>query len=296
MRLSVALALAAGALNATAGAQMARTAPSPAANADAVAAERIKPFQYLYGSAEAGALSVQAWHALVDYARQRVRHRPHDSVVLAEGATFEQPRFVPCGRKPLAAVFDVDETVILNLGIEANAAAGLPAAGAAFDRWARTGAQAVAPVPGAVYSVNALRKMGVTVIFNTNRSSKEAEGTADAIAAAGLGRPVHLKTLYLAGDDAMGTRKDGRRWTISKKYCVITLAGDQLVDISDRFNPPGISVADRRQAALRGWVAQMWGNGWFVLPNPVYGSGLRGGLDDIFPADKRWTDTGTEAK
>lgn len=293
MRVSFVLALAASALSASAGAQMAQpTPPATAANADPVAAERIKPFQYLYGSAEAAALSIESWHVLVDYARQRVRHRPHDSVVLAPGATFAAPHFVPCGHKPIAAVFDVDETVILNLGLESWAALGNPSGGGVSTRWAQTGAKAVAPVPGAVYGINALRKMGVTVIFNTNRSTKGAEGTAEAISAAGLGRPVHLKTLFLAGDDDMGPRKDGRRWTIARKYCVITLAGDQLVDIADVFNPPGIAVADRRQAASRGWVAQMWGNGWFVLPNPVYGSGLRGTVDDIFPADKRWTDTG----
>ncbi|MGZ3173013.1 MAG: HAD family acid phosphatase [Croceibacterium sp.] len=293
MRVSLVLALAASALSASAGAQMAQPAPPPAAaNADPVAAERIKPFQYLYGSAEAAALSIESWHALVDYARRQVRHRPKNSVVLASGAAFEAPRFVPCGHRPIAAVFDVDETVMLNFGLESWAAGGNPSGGGVSTRWAQTGASAVAPVPGAVYGINALRKMGVTVIFNTNRSTKTAEGTADAIAAAGLGRPVHLKTLFLAGDDDMGPRKDGRRWTIARKYCVITLAGDQLVDISDVFNPPGIAVADRRQAASRGWVAQMWGNGWFVLPNPVYGSSLRGTIDDIFPADKRWTDTG----
>jgi predicted secreted acid phosphatase len=130
------------------------------------------------------------------------------------------------------------------------------------------------------------------VIFNTNRSNKSAAATADAIATAGLGTPIHLKTLYLAGDDQMGSRKDGRRWTIATDYCVIAMAGDQLVDISDLFNAKGLSVTERRQAATRGWVAQMWGNGWWVLPNPVYGSGLQGGLDNIFPADKRWTDPG----
>jgi hypothetical protein len=26
-----------------------------------------------------------------------------------------------------------------------------------------------------------------------------------------------------------------------------------------------------------------------VLPNPVYGTALKGGLDDVFPADKRWS-------
>lgn len=29
-----------------------------------------------------------------------------------------------------------------------------------------------------------------------------------------------------------------------------------------------------------------------VLPNPVYGSALQGGPDDIFPKDKQWRDFG----
>jgi predicted secreted acid phosphatase len=289
--LSLALALAACALAAPGAAQMARTAPSAANDdVDPVAKERIKPFQYLYGSAEAAGLSIQTWHALVDYARQQVRHRPKHGVVLSEEATFDNPQFVRCGRKPLAAVFDVDETVILNLGLEARAAAGA-SGGGMVGSGGNSGSPAVAAVPGAVYGVNALRKMGVTVIFNTNRGKGSAEGTAAQIAAAGLGTPVHLKTLYLAGDDTMGSRKDGRRWTIARDYCVIAMAGDQLVDISDMFNAKGLSVAQRREAASRGWVAQMWGAGWWVLPNPVYGQGLQGRLDEIFPADKRWTDT-----
>jgi hypothetical protein len=27
-----------------------------------------------------------------------------------------------------------------------------------------------------------------------------------------------------------------------------------------------------------------------MLPNPVYGPGIRGGFDDVFPTDKRWAD------
>ena len=43
-------------------------------------------------------------------------------------------------------------------------------------------------------------------------------------------------------------------------------------------------------SALLAWaVARLWGAGWFVLPNPVYGSALKGGFDDLFPADRRWT-------
>jgi predicted secreted acid phosphatase len=275
---------------ATAPAPVAAPPPVRVADGAAVAAERLKPFQYLYGSGEAAALSIQAYHALVDFARARVAQRPTDSVILAEGSTLAAPRFLPCGAKPLAAVFDVDETVVLNLGLEARAAAGESTAGGVLGRWAQTGAQAVAPVPGAVFALDALRQMGVTVIFNTNRGADSAEGTAAAIANAGLGKAVHGETLFLSGDDAMGSRKDGRRWTIAQKYCVIAMGGDQLGDFSDLFNVRGLPVTERRQAAARGWAAQMWGAGWFMLPNPAYGPSLAGTLDEIFPADKRWTD------
>ena len=140
----------------------AQTAPLPAAAPIAspedasVAAERIKPFQYLYGSAEAGALSIQTWHALVDFARERVARRPGDSVVLAEGSTLAEPHFVPCGNKPFAAVFDVDETVILNLGLEAKAAAGESLGGGALGRWSQTDLSGMLPLnqPGKVQALD----------------------------------------------------------------------------------------------------------------------------------------------
>ncbi|MBO0749764.1 MAG: acid phosphatase [Porphyrobacter sp.] len=299
MRLAIVLGAVALALGAPAAAEQAAPAmgraPAPPAgqsNDAAVAAERIKPFQYLYGSGEAGAISIQAYHALIYFVRAWAAQRPEDSVVLAQGATLASPSFVPCGDKPLAAVFDVDETMIQNLGFEARAATGEPYSGDRWTRWEATGAHAVAPIPGAVTAVNELRKLGVTVIFNTNRDADQAEGTAAAIAAAGLGQAVHGQTLFLKGDDAMGSGKDGRRWAIAAKYCVIAMAGDQLGDFSDLFNAKGLSVPDRRQAATHGWAARLWGNGWFVLPNPVYGPALSGGIDDIFPADKRWPDAG----
>jgi hypothetical protein len=37
-------------------------------------------------------------------------------------------------------------------------------------------------------------------------------------------------------------------------------------------------------------TAPLWGAGWFILPNPVYGTGLKGTIGDIFPPEKRWTD------
>ncbi|MEO5938259.1 MAG: hypothetical protein ABIQ43_04540, partial [Sphingomonas sp.] len=71
--------------------------------------------------------------------------------------------------------------------------------------------------------------------------------------------------------------------------------GDQLGDFSDLFNAPGFDPAARRTLAQGRAVKMLWGHGWFVLPNPVYGSGLKGDLDTVFPRDKRWSDPGPPA-
>ena len=248
--------------------------------------------QYLYGSGEGAAISVQAWHALLGYVAGKVKARPTDSVVLAEGATLDAPKFAPCGDKPFAAVFDVDETVMLNTGYEYHGAkVGQGFDAASWDKWEKTGEGAVGPVPGADHVLAALRNLGVTVIFNTNRSAANADATARAIKAAGLGEAVHGKTLYLSGDDAMGSRKDGRRWTIARQYCVIALGGDQLGDFSDLFNA-GQTPAARRAAVQSPAIAAKWGAGWFVLPNPVYGTALKGSRDEVFPPALRWAPTG----
>ncbi|MBO9671406.1 MAG: acid phosphatase [Sphingobium sp.] len=253
--------------------------------------------QYLYGSGEAAALSIAAYRSLTDFAQTQVTKRPADSVVLAEGSTLDAPRFEACGDKPLAAVFDVDETMILNLGEEWHeASSGRPYDGKVWDKWEKTGADKVAPVPGAVSAVNALRRMGVTVIFNTNRLAENAAQTAAAIKFAGLGDAVHKETLFLKGDDTMGSAKDGRRTTIAAKYCVIAMGGDQLGDFTDLFNQQGMGVKGRRDEVSSGWASRLWGAGWFLLPNPVYGSGLKGGFDDVFPMDRRWSVPPEETK
>jgi len=267
-------------------------APAPAAAPSPVAAAPATPpagMQYLYGSGEGAAISQQAFAGLVDYVRAQVRSRPAQSVVLAHGSDLANRQFVPCGDKPFAAVFDVDETLLLNLGFEYHDARHSgPYDPSAWERFERTGAASVAAVPGAVAMVDALRGMGVNVIFNTNRAAANAQPTAEALRLAGLGTAVHGETLFLKGDDASGSGKDGRRETIAARYCVIAMGGDQLGDFSDLFMAER-SVPARR--ALAGeTAAPMWGRGWFLLPNPVYGAALRGDFDDVFPVDKRWVD------
>jgi 5'-nucleotidase (lipoprotein e(P4) family) len=247
--------------------------------------------QWLYGSSEAAALSIQAYRGFRNYAAAIARHRPHNSVVLAEGSTLQDPRFVPCGRKPLAVVLDVDETALLNIGYEYDQAA----QNRAYDPkrwsdWERTGVRSVRPVPGAVNALSTMRKAGIKVIFNSNRSLENVSYTAMALDAAGLGPARHLDTLFVTGDAPGGSAKDARRALIASRYCVVAMTGDQLGDFSDLFNAKDLSIFGRRELTMAGKVAQMWGNGWFVLPNPVYGTGVKGNFDDVFPTDTRWAD------
>ena len=268
-------------LGASASAQTPPAAPTPPGG-----------MQWLYGSGEGGASSIQAWHAFRDYVVAKARARPRFSAVLAPGSMLAARRFIPCGGRPLAVVLDADETAIQNLGFEYDDAIhpGRAYDQARWNRWEESGANAVLPMPGAVTALRAIRRAGVTVIFNSNRQASNAAQTATALNGAGLGPAVHGRTLWLQGDVAEGSAKDPRRAAISRRFCVIAMAGDQLGDFSDLFNARGLPVPDRRRAATNAPFARLWGNGWFMLSNPVYGPGVRGTLDDVFPADRRWSD------
>lgn len=268
-----------------------RVAATPAAAPEPA---NLRAKQYLFGSGEAAALSRQTWRVLADYVDGQLADGVARSVVLAPGSTLGSLSFLPCGARPPAIVLDVDETALLNLGAEYDdLIAQRPRFDeAVWDRWEKTGAAFVAPTPGAKEALDRLRDHGVTVIFNSNRASANAAGAEAAINAVGLGPAKHGETLFLRGDDASGSRKDGRRQLIAGKYCVLAMAGDQLGDFSDLFNSEPAGVAARRATVAYSGVADMWGNGWFVLPNPSYGTALKGGPDDIFPRDKQWRDPG----
>jgi 5'-nucleotidase (lipoprotein e(P4) family) len=251
--------------------------------------------QFLYGSGEAAALSIQAYQSLWNYVSIEIGYlrdkTKAQAVILNRGSTLAAPRYDECGKRPLAVVFDIDETVLLNLGYEADEASrGLKYDESRWGRWEATGADKVAAVPGAAETIAALRREGIAVVFNTNRSMGNAEGTIKAIEAAGLGPVTLHDTLWLKGAGESG--KDERRWRIAQTYCVVAMAGDQLGDFTDLFNDPAMPIAVRRNSAVETMVNQLWGRGWFMLPNPVYGTGLKGAIGEVFPADKRWTDPG----
>lgn len=262
------------------------TPSSPVTDAD----DAPDSMRWLYGSGEAAAVSIQSWRMLADYAVARSRERRvPQSVPMGLAGTVSQPSCRDGDRtKPLAVVFDVDETLILNAGYEYWLAHGNSYSSESWKQWEENGAALVSPVPGAVTAMRRLRDAGITPVFNTNRQHSP-EGAVAAIAAAGLGDAVHRETLFLRGDDGTsGSGKDGRRAMIAEDFCVIALAGDNLGDFADIFNLEGQTVQARRQLAARGEYARLWGDGWFALPNPVYGDAIDGTIGEVFPPAVRW--------
>ena len=245
--------------------------------------------QWLYGSAEGASASIQTFRAFERFVAAAIRNRPRDSVVLKDGVTLAAAGFVPCGDKPFAVVLDADETAVQNQGLEyALAARGVSSDRPVMNAWQNAPQTAAPAMPGAVEALRNIRALGVTVIFNTNRDSPTAAATAATLNAAGVGPAEHLKTMFLRGDVDGKSGKDGRRWHIASNYCVIALVGDQMGDFTDLLNERGLSPLERRRLASSGPIGGLWGNGWFLLSNPVYGPGLRGTIDEVFAPEYRW--------
>lgn len=246
------------------------------------------PMRWTYASGEAVGASIQAWRALADFAIVAAGRKPAVSVPMGLPGAAGGIATTSCAGKPPAVILDADETAILNVGYEYWQALGNPGGGETFARWADTGAAQTRPVPGAVTGVRRLREAGIAVIFNSNRPASAAPGTIRAIEAAGLGKAIHRESLFLIGDDALAGNKDGRRKIISDRFCVVALGGDNLGDFAHTLNDPAQTVQQRRERTARGDLAQLWGNGWFMVPNAAYGAWQRGTIGEVFPPDVRW--------
>jgi predicted secreted acid phosphatase len=273
--------------------------------------------QFVYGSGEGLAISRQAFAAIETFVDAEIKnkHKPLRSVVLDISAMDKagncggdgdcllrvKPITTPCmpNAKP-AVVFDADETLLLNLGAEYDSVVqGHPYSAPWWEQWEREGSGIVKAVPGAPEALSTLRGK-VKVIVISNRDAKPtapvagdpvdfADYTIAALKNANLGTFKHSgadQDLFLQGefgDKANG--KDARRKHVASEYCVIAMMGDQLGDFADQFI--GLKAPRRRELADS---MPFWGRGWFLLPNPIYGSAIAspGDVDDVFDSSAHW--------
>jgi len=181
---------------------------------------------------------------------------------------------------PPAIIMDIDQTLVN--GIDFQLGHEPPFTAKKFDDW--NASHVATPVPGAPEFVKLARASGVRVFFLTNRY---CDTTADSSCAQ---KRISVQDLIEAGipaDDAdvslagerpnWGSEKKVRRDHIAEDYRVIMLFGDDLGDFIPcvRRRPlvpctEGGTIANR--FALTDEHAAYWGAGWYVLPNPMYGS------------------------
>lgn len=258
--------------------------------------------QFVYGSGEGAAISQQAYAALTRFVLDEVKKAPkaRRSVVLNSTSLFE-PAFTACDRREPAVIFDADETLLLNYGEQyAEMVLGVSYTDQLWQDWERQEGAHLKAVPGAKEAVEELRSHGVKVIVITNRDAVAitkkptdpadfADLTVNALKQAGLGDFHHGDDLFLKEENGdHGSDKDHRRAQVAAKYCVLAMAGDQLGDFSNLFPS---TLKERRGIVISPAISKLWGQGWFVLPNPIYGTAVPypGDVGDVFPADMQWS-------
>ena len=181
---------------------------------------------------------------------------------------------------PPAIIMDIDQTLVN--GVDFQLGHEPPFTAEKFDVW--NASHVATPVPGAPEFVNLARASGVRMFFLTNRFCNAA---ADGFCAQKsisvqdlieVGIPAVDDNVSLSGErPGWGSEKKVRRDHIAENYRVIMLFGDDLGDFIPcvRRRPvapctEGGTIANRY--SLTDAHDAYWGAGWYILPNPMYGS------------------------
>ncbi len=203
----------------------------------------------------------------------------------------------------MAVVMDLDETVLDNYAYQAQGVLeNLRYQNETWDQFVAL--RKATAVPGAVDFIRAGQDLGVGVLFITNRQCLDRAGISGdcpqkedtLVNLRQLGIEADLDTLFLWGerppDRCVSLLSDSEheqgRWTAwdktSRRQCVeldhdiVMLVGDQLGDFIGGLEET--TPASRK--ALLGQYKGNWGNTWFMIPNPTYGSWL-----NLLQPDKR---------
>ena len=170
--------------------------------------------------------------------------------------------------RPPAVIADLDETLIDNSPYQARRVV----AGGSYDpdSWRAWVAEADArAVPGALEFARCAQERGVALVYVSNRKH-EGERAATIANLQALGFPLddsHALVL-LRGDSRGPDREKGtRRAWVAQRYRVLQLLGDNLGDFLD-----GVDATPAARVAMTDRYQDWWGERWFMLPNPSYGS------------------------
>lgn len=168
---------------------------------------------------------------------------------------------------PPAIILDIDETVLDNSPFQAR----MIAQNSGYDpleweKWALEGnADAIS---GALNFTNLAADAGITVIYLSNREASTEQATRRNLEILGFPFSSDFDVVLLKGEQENWTSsKIERRLLVASKYRVLMLFGD---DFNDFLPAKNMSETDR-DILLEKHRAN-FGEKWFILPNPIYGS------------------------
>ncbi len=181
---------------------------------------------------------------------------------------------------PPAIVVDVDETMLDNSPFEARIVKqGMAFSEDAWTQWCQE--QAAKGVPGAKKFTKAANRLGVRIMYLSNRDVSLTEATRANLAALGFVDTENNETFFFR-DKARGfDSKGSRRAEIAKRYRIIMLVGDNFGDFHEGYKAD--PKARRRLAEQYG---RYWGSRWIMIANAMYGSWEQSlyGFDSSKPA------------
>ncbi len=220
---------------------------------------------WMQRSAEYAATTQTIYRAAADHLDMALEEKNWDALVPGERDNAGKTAALP----PVV-IMDVDETVLDNSPYQAR----LVRDGKEFDEvtWDQWVAEKKAkPVPGVVDFAKAATAKGVTVLYLSNRAEHLQAATLENLRSVGL--PVADDSVFLGlgtfveGCEQNGSEKNCRRQLAGRKYRVLMQFGDQFGDFAQIV----ANTPDGRAAMLdeyRDW----FGERWWMLPNPTYGS------------------------
>jgi acid phosphatase len=244
-------------------AAQAQSAPATPAAGETPPHDNLNAVLWVQRAAEYDAVAQTVYRAAADKLDVALKEKNWDALVPGE-------RGNAATGLPPAVVMDVDETVLDNSPYQARLIRDHTSYDeTTWDLWVAE--KKATPVPGVVDFAKVAAAKGVTILYISNRAVHLKDATIANLKAVGL--PVKDDSVFLGlgtfveGCEQNGSEKLCRRKLAGQKYRVLMQFGDQLGDFIEV-----VANTPEGRDGLYGEYEDWFGERWFMLPNPTYGS------------------------
>ncbi|MFC7850744.1 5'-nucleotidase, lipoprotein e(P4) family [Arthrobacter sp. NPDC057388] len=220
------------------GAEGAEKSPDPG---QCAVQEHAMGLRWQQQSAEAQALQSQTYRIAGERLAEKVKRTPAEN---------------------LAIITDLDETALDNTKLLARDMAACHDY-SVWDTWGQWELQgSPSAIPGAAEFFHKADELGVSIYYISDRTEENLDATIASLK--GLDFPQVSKDQVML----LGPSKEARRAKIQEEHKVIMQLGDTLHDFAGDY--ANTQLDQQRQLVEKD--AKHFGDDWFILPNPTYGS------------------------